>query len=136
MDDDSDEMYELKSKPKQMVKKKKKPDSLISTTPKPASTAEYEGIIGFQEPDGHFSSLPTLYKDLLDKTLPEDLEIAVKDVSMLSQIWFTILAILILEKHHSDTKDEWSMIAKKARSFLKKNMQKGTDISIYSSYIS
>jgi hypothetical protein len=100
-----------------------------------SASSGYESLIKFQEDDGHFSKLPAEYKSLGEKTPPSSLEAAVKDASLLAQIWVTIIVVLLLDRDFKDSKDEWTMIAKKARAFLKKNLEKGTDINQFKSEI-
>ncbi|CAI2375453.1 unnamed protein product [Moneuplotes crassus] len=123
------------SRSRKKKSKKSKNNELMAYTP--AKNLEgYEKLIQFQDPDGHFTDLSSEYSHLLSNSPPEDLESLVKNDSMIDEIWTTILAVLILETHFKSSKGEWVMIAKKARSFLKKSLQKGSDIDQYLSYIS
>lgn len=41
--------------------------------------------------------------------------------ALATQIWHTILALFILDEKFDDTVDEWEMIARKAKTWLKQN---------------
>ncbi|CAI2381443.1 unnamed protein product [Moneuplotes crassus] len=99
-------------------------------------TKAYEKVIEYQELDGHFIQLPEKYQNLLDNDIPEELENLLKDSSKMIEVWITILSILILENFYSSSKDEWIMIAKKAKSYLKKNLVAGADITPFTKYLS
>ena len=43
------------------------------------------------------------------------------DKSALEQVWLTIVALFILERLFKDKEDEWVLIAKKAKTYLKKS---------------
>mmetsp|Transcript_15510 Transcript_15510/g.17982 ORF Transcript_15510/g.17982 Transcript_15510/m.17982 type:complete len:858 (-) Transcript_15510:20-2593(-) len=84
-------------------------------------TADYQKVVSFQEPQGYFKALPSKYKDLVAASIPEELKAIISDEKMIAFIWTTIVALYVLEKDYQASKGEWTMIAKKAKTFLKKN---------------
>eukprot|EP00343_Euplotes_focardii_P002264 CAMPEP_0205807726 /NCGR_PEP_ID=MMETSP0205-20121125/11495_1 /ASSEMBLY_ACC=CAM_ASM_000278 /TAXON_ID=36767 /ORGANISM="Euplotes focardii, Strain TN1" /LENGTH=142 /DNA_ID=CAMNT_0053082323 /DNA_START=117 /DNA_END=541 /DNA_ORIENTATION=+ len=89
----------------------------------------YEQIIEYQEPNGHFTQLPEKYSIYNSIEIPEEISSNLKESVEGNLIWTTILCLLLLEKHYGKKKDEWLMIAKKAKSYLKKNMINIVDYS-------
>jgi len=85
--------------------------------------AGYENIIQYQEPDGHFSSVPSKYEELASTPIPEDLSTLIEEASEATLAWNTILWLFLLEKHFKKCMAEWKMIAKKAKTYLKKNFK-------------
>mmetsp|Transcript_17463 Transcript_17463/g.15392 ORF Transcript_17463/g.15392 Transcript_17463/m.15392 type:complete len:117 (+) Transcript_17463:633-983(+) len=91
----------------------------------------YEQIIEYQEPNGHFTQLPEKYSIYNSIEIPEEISSNLKESVEGNLIWTTILCLLLLEKHYGKKKDEWLMIAKKAKSYLKKNLIAPLDYSSY-----
>jgi len=110
-------------------------DSIKSSATNTTATPGYQSIVQFQEPQGHFTSLPSKHKVTIENIPKTKIEEISKNPDEIDQIWLTILAVLILKKEFSATKDEWAMISKKAMSYLKKHTQKGFNIDEFESYL-
>ena len=76
-------------------------------------------IAKYQDTQGFFSDLPSKYKHLLNSPIPDTITDVVSDKEDCLKAWTTILAICILKKEFKDSEDEWTMIAKKAETYLK-----------------
>lgn len=92
-------------------------------------------IIEHQELDGHFESLPDKYASLLEKEVPSDLLPLLKNEEDFLLAWVTIVALLVLEQDCKKDKDEWAMIAKKAKGWLKKKLTPGADYQEFKSVL-
>jgi hypothetical protein len=79
----------------------------------------YKSIIDNQHVEGYFTDLPTKMAKYED--IPEDLKDQVTDSGELSLVWNTIVCLLLLTIYCKDTEENWTMLAKKARNYLKKH---------------
>ncbi|CAI2383543.1 unnamed protein product [Moneuplotes crassus] len=118
-DDDSEEEVKLCAPPATVPKSDSKPSPSLKS---------YEIVIQYQEPEGYFTKLPDAYSSPSLSEVPSEVEALAKDADDIQKIWITILALVLLEKKFKKGKQEWVMIAKKARKFLKKNMTEVPDI--------
>ena len=98
----------------------------METSKSPMSTSltlresSYQALTANQDPLGYFEALPSNYKSLADTAPPSELAEMVVDPNMVQIVWTTILVLLLLDRDCKDTEGEWKMIAKKARTFIKK----------------
>eukprot|EP00347_Sterkiella_histriomuscorum_P014103 403362158 len=132
--EDYDEEEEKGSKPQfrpqsAIIKSKKisKPTSSTTKTLKPT----LETLIDAQSSAGMWTDGRTLAVFLasadvnLDKPSSEEVEKAMMEMlnesgmQNMKQVWLTILALFILREKFDHQEDEWSMIAKKAKTYLK-----------------
>jgi hypothetical protein len=79
----------------------------------------YKSVIDNQHVEGYFTDLPTKMAKYED--IPEDLKDQVADSEELSLVWNTIICLLLLTIYCKDTEEDWTMLAKKARNYLKKH---------------
>ena len=76
-------------------------------------------IVELQDSQGFFDSLPVEYSHLLSIAVPESVLECLFDKVDELRVWTTILAVCILKKQFADSHDEWTLIAKKAETYLK-----------------
>ena len=101
--------------------KKSSLEKITATSSSSSISNNYQEIVSLQETDGSFKSLPDKYKSISKKECPAELEAVVTKKDNLALVWMTILALAILERDCQSSKGEWTMIAKKAKTYLKKN---------------
>jgi len=73
-----------------------------------------------QDAQGYFNELPQDYSHLESTEVPESVTDTLNDSDDKERVWNTILSICILKKHFKESEGEWTLIVKKAETYLKK----------------
>ena len=118
--DGDEDMRESKEKVKRKSRKKEKKSQKGSESEPIASTG-YDALINSQDFSGFFSleSCQTVSK--ADFTsIPELITAKIPDSKDQEKIWYTIIALAILTTQYAEKEGEWTLIAKKAKTYLKK----------------
>ena len=120
--EEQEECEDIKAFDDDFEESKKSSLEIITATSSSSSISNnYQEIVSLQETDGSFKSLPDKYKSISKKECPAELEAVATKKDNLALVWMTILALAILERDCQSSKGEWTMIAKKAKTYLKKN---------------
>ncbi|KAJ6238616.1 von willebrand factor a domain-containing protein 5a [Anaeramoeba flamelloides] len=109
-EDDEEEVKEKEEEEEKKTSLKKIPCSI-------------DDIVNAQSAKGFFNHSTKLAK-LLDLKLSQIELSRPKDINNIN-VWTTILVICFLQKYFSNLKDEWNLVARKARIWIKKNSQVG-----------
>ena len=87
-------------------------------------------IAELQDSQGFFDSLPAEFSHLLSIAVPESVLESLYDEADGLRVWTTILAVCILKKQFADLHNEWTLIAKKAETYLKSMHIKNVKLEI------
>ena len=87
-----------------------------------------KGLIGSQNTDGGFDANYIKSSELSStfSSIPSVIADLTENDDVKQTIWATIIALALLETRFNDRESEWMLIAKKAKSYLKK--KKITDL--------
>ncbi|KAJ3436993.1 von willebrand factor a domain-containing protein 5a [Anaeramoeba flamelloides] len=117
-EEDEEEEKEKKEEEEEEKKKEEKiPLKTISCSIDDIVNAQ--SAKGFFEYNTNIAKLLELESTKIEQSKPQD----VSDIN----IWSTVLVICLLEKYFANLKDEWNLVARKARIWIKKNSQ-GADL--------
>lgn len=83
--------------------------------------AYFEKLLSQQSSEGYWTELPELPAWSLDvrDTLGQELAATVTDALILERVIFTLIALYIMKERYEEKEDEWQMIARKAKAYLK-----------------
>ena len=122
--DDSEEDYHLNS-PVNLASSASAPPAPSSSSQKTKGAPEVLSLISLQKASGAWDltdqlvSLCSSSRDALIKGCPAEIAVNKAEGKLL---WATALALVLLMGKFLDQKDEWEMIAEKAKKWMKKNL--------------
>ena len=123
-EDDAMDLDSLQSPPTASLQSfqqsaKPAPARQSAITTSSSSVVDYQPLVSSQDPSGYFTTLPKQY-NLDTSIVPTDLKNMLKDDKNATKIWITIIVLLLLDRDCKPSQGEWKMIAKKAKTYLKK----------------
>ncbi|CDW82806.1 UNKNOWN [Stylonychia lemnae] len=105
----------------QVHQKASRPQSSVIKTQQESSTLN--SLINDQSSVGNWNTTDLIFSYFEENKISEDFErdikLMLKDKNLYLQVLLTILALFILREKYDDQEDEWIMIAKKAKTYLR-----------------